>query len=247
MTEETLETLQEETSVEEVAEVAEQPTEQPEVKAEESYQEKNFRSLREEKERIARERDEALSFIKTMAQQNQTQPKQQQPEEEDITIGDDDLVEGKHLNRTLKKINRQLEEQRRLVEEQNKRAQETSIETRIKSQYPDFDAVVNQANIAAFRDAHPDLASTLNSSQDLYSKAISAYKLFKKFGIYKDTSYDSNKNVVQNNTSKPRPASSLSPQEGSSPLTRANEFANGLTDELKERLYKEMMECRKNA
>ena len=38
----------------------------------------------------------------------------------------------------------------------------------------------------------------------------------------------------------------MSPQQGDSPLSRANAFANGLTPELRVQLIKEMEEARKN-
>ena len=48
------------------------------------------------------------------------------------------------------------------------------------------------------------------------------------------------KEKVKTNIYKPHPAASLSPQPGDNPLTRANAFADGLTDQLKEQLRKEM-------
>jgi len=51
---------------------------------------------------------------------------------------------------------------------------------------------------------------------------------------------------VQANTAKPRPLTSVSPQSGESPLSRANAFAEGLTPELKKNLFKEMQEAKKN-
>lgn len=36
----------------------------------------------------------------------------------------------------------------------------------------------------------------------------------------------------------------LSPQQGDSPLSKANAFANGLTEDLKKQLQKEMFEAR---
>ena len=50
---------------------------------------------------------------------------------------------------------------------------------------------------------------------------------------------------ARENHAKPRPISSIGAQEGDGPLSKANAFANGLTDELKQQLLKEMQEARK--
>jgi hypothetical protein len=52
--------------------------------------------------------------------------------------------------------------------------------------------------------------------------------------------------AAQKNASKPKPLASVSPQQGDSPLSRANAFANGLTPELQKQLRQEMEEARKN-
>ena len=118
-------------------------------------------------------------------------------------------------------------------------------EIRLKTQYPDFDKVVNTETIASLRDLYPDIAATLHTSSNLLSKGSSAYTLIKKLGIYREDTYQNDKAQAVNNVTKPRPLASVSPQQGESPLARANAFANGLTDELKEQLRKEMYESRR--
>ena len=49
------------------------------------------------------------------------------------------------------------------------------------------------------------------------------------------------------NAQKPRPLTSISPQQGDSPLSKANAFANGLTPELQAQLLKEMKQSMKRA
>ena len=62
----------------------------------------------------------------------------------------------------------------------------------------------------------------------------------------KPDNYKTDRELAQKNASKPKPLASVSPQQGDSPLSRANAFANGLTNELKAQLRKEMEEARKN-
>jgi hypothetical protein len=96
------------------------------------------------------------------------------------------------------------------------------------------------------RAAYPEVAATINSSSDLYNQASSAYTLIKKLGIHNPDAYKAEKAIVQENAAKPRPTASLSPQTGDSPLSNANAFANGLTDDVKKQLYREMLDSMKN-
>lgn len=191
-----------------------EPTSEPQ-KAPETGQQLNFRRLKEEKERLQRERDELARMIQ---QQKSTQSEDP-----------DDLADKKYVKEQFRYLHEQL------------------IETRIKSQYPDFEAVVNNDNIEVLKSTYPELADSLSSSPDLYKKAVSAYTLIKKLGIGSEDSYKQDKDLAQKNAAKPKPLVSVAPQQGESPLSRANAFAHGLTPELKAQLWKETQEARKNS
>lgn len=208
--------------------------EQPkEIKQDKSL-ENNMRALREKSEKITRERDEFARKLQELESQKQN--------DSDITIANEDLVEGKHIKQVTSEI-KQLKSQ---LNEYKNAISQVTVETKLKNTYPDFESVVTPDNVESLRQSYPELAATIASSSDLYSKAVSAYTMIKKMGIIPDSKYDADKQVVQKNTQKPRPLTSISPQEGDSPLSRANAFANGLTTELKEQLRKEMFEHRKS-
>ena len=120
-----------------------------------------------------------------------------------------------------------------------------TAETRLKSKYSDFEEVVNPDNIAQLRDAYPSIASSIGNNKDMYSAGETAYLFIKKLGIVPDNSYDIDKAIAQKNSAKPRPLVSVSPQQGDSPLSRANAFEAGLTDELRDQLRKEMALARR--
>ena len=190
----------------------------------ESNEERNFRNLRNKAERLQRERDEAFMRLKSY--------ETQQPEEPDLSIAPNDLAEGKHINKVHSKI-QELENQ--------------LVETRLRAQYPDIDSVVSAENMAILQRDYPDIANTLGSSKNLYSKAVSAYTLVKKLGISNGVGpYDQDKAMAQRNAAKPKPLASVSPQQGDSALSHANAFANGLTDSLKKQLQKEMADAMRN-
>jgi hypothetical protein len=198
----------------------------------------SFRALREKTERLERERNEAVA----RAQQLEQERSKVVEEDEEFHLGADDLAEGKHLSKVQKKIKR-LEDQLQQYEQKNL---STSTELRLKNQYPDFDAVVSPDNIERLKLQYPEIAQTLHSSHDLYSTAVSAYTIIKRLGIHQEDAYANERAIAQKNAAKPRPLASVSAQQGDSPLSHANAFANGLTPELQKQLHREMMEARRS-
>ncbi len=208
----------------------EQPVEQNEK---EEIQAKNFRELRNESKQFKRERDEAVNLAKQL--------QQHAAQEQELRLNPDDLVEGKHFSKLQKEVTN-LKDQ---LKDNEVKSSELAIESRLKSQYSDFDKVVNNDSVALLREHYPELAQTINSSTDLYSKAVTAYTLIKKLGLLPDPELQQEQALAQKNLSKPHSLASISPQQGNSPLSRANAFEHGLTDELKEQLRKEMFDARK--
>jgi hypothetical protein len=200
------------------------------VAPKETSEQRNFDALRQAKETAEHERDTYRRQLEA-----QRRPQQPQPQKQTV-LGDDDLVEGRHIkaaDERYKKIEDQLRQE--------------LTETRLKVQYPDFDAVVNSNTVAQLKAAYPELAATLSQSTDFYNTGSSAYTLIKKLGIYDGKDHSSNQKIVQDNSAKPRPLSSVSPQQGESPLSHANAFAKGpLTPELKKKMHQEMMLARRH-
>lgn len=226
-------------SVEEVKPIKAKPTPQ------ESFKQLKEAKEREERERLRLEREHNDLMRKYRELEAKNQPKKEEVAEEDtynLSLNADDLVEGKHLSQVDKKI-KSLEKQLKQYEQQTTL---NTIQSRLKSQYPDFDSIVSNQNIETLKAQYPELAQTLNSSTDLYATAVSAYTMIKKFGISQTPEQIEDVKRIQTNAAKPRPLTSISPQQGETPLSRVNAFANGLTDELKEQLRKEMFAARNN-
>lgn len=199
----------------------------------------SFKALREAREKAERERDVYMKHAlelemkyKQQEQQRKEIPIVQEEPEVDLNIDEDSLVDGKHLKAVAAKIKR-LESQ----------LEQRSIEDKIRNQYPDFEKVVSAENVARLNQEYPEIAQMLRDTGDIMSKASAAYSVIKKFGIHKDL-YQSDKAKAIANASKPRPLASVNPQQGDSPLSKANAFANGLTPDLQEQLRREMYESR---
>jgi hypothetical protein len=221
------------------AETAEKARVEPE-----SQQETNFKTLRANKDKLEQERNEALEKLAKYEQQKaDLKPTLQESDDYGLGLGEDDLAEGKHL----KKINAHIKKLEEQVKGYQQQSSEIGVENKLKQQYPDFEKTVSKDNIELLRSLHPEIAQTINSSNDLYSKAVTAYTMIKKLGIVKEDNFQQDRNLAQKNAAKPKPLTSVSPQQGDSPLSHANAFANGLTDDLKKQLYREMIEAAKKS
>lgn len=226
---------------------------QPQQAPVETEQARNFRQLKDAREReerdrkrAERERDEAIAYIKEMqSKQYKSQP--EQVEEDDLSISSDDFVEGK----TVKKVYNEVRELKKQLKQYQQQSASSLAETRLKSMHPDADAVLSKDNIAEFSHKYPEMANTIfHSAGDDYSKMLSAYTMIKQLGVhqeYKPDLYAADRDLAQRNAAKPRPLTSIAPQQGDSPMSRANAFANGLTDELAKQLRREMAEARKGS
>jgi len=203
----------------------------------EDPKDRNFRILREQKERAERERDELAKSFKEM--QSKQQPQQ---EDDDFPLSPDEYVEGKHLSKYHKEL-RSIKEQLKNYQHQ---ASISAIENKLQSEYPDFQKVVSIDNIQTLKSLYPHIANTLEASNDIYNKAVTAYTLIKQFGIGQVDEYAADRERAQRNASKPRALNTVSAHQGDTPLSKANAFAGGLSDQLKDQLRKEMIEAMKN-
>lgn len=233
---------------EEQLETEEPETAQPQVS---SKNERNIRYLREKAEQAEkweRERNEAMRVVEELLSKQQAAPKQQaaaEPEEE-WNLNSDDLVEGKHLKRHLSKYDQEIRELREDLRREKAEKAEALMNSALRDRFPDIDRVLSKDNIAILNQDYPEIAATLKANTDPYTQASSAYTIMKKLGIDYDDPYAKSKDRAAKNAYKPRPVNSIKPQQGNSPLSKANAFAEGLTPELKKQLEREMFEARKN-
>ncbi len=248
--------FQQQEEVSEQQEAVEQPEPEPEQARslsiqpddEDSGPKKSIRDLKEAKKRAERERDDYMRRLAELEARSQTQQPTQPEEDEELRIGSDDIAEGKHLSKVDKRAQSKIKQLEERLSKYESKTNEERIESALKQKYSDFDKVVSRENVELLSEAYPELAKTIHANGDLYSKAVSAYTLIKKFGIYQESQspFSSDKAVAMKNAAKPRSVNSVAPQQGEQgALSRANAFASGLTDDVKTQLYKEMMAARK--
>lgn len=194
----------------------------------ESDQEKNWREMRQNYDRLRRENEELKQYVQQTAA-----PKAPPKDEEDFNLAPDDLPEWRHVEKKYRDLESKIEQY-----------QVANVELKLKSQFSDFDRVVTEENIQKLSQTEPEMAASLLSGKDLYKKGVSAYKLIKSLVMQEDKNAH-NKERIEQNVAKPTSVSAAGAQTGSSPLHQANAFANGLTPELRTSLLKEMNEARK--
>ncbi len=194
-------------------------TTQPQETSYQSDKEYNFNKLRNITEQVEEENRELRKVIETT-----TQAVPAPAPQADTYIGDDDLVEGKHLNKVYQEF---LTLRNEIIPE------------RLRSKFSDFDEVVTEENIKKLKQSEPELHASITSGNDIYRNAVSAYKTLKGLGIATEN-FSSQKEQVQSNHNRPLSAQAI---KGQGALSEKNVFAGGLTPELKEQLQKEMEEA----
>lgn len=199
-------------------------------------------------ERLEREKNDALSRLKDYESRSipNTHSPASSSEDDEFSLGPDELAEGKHLKKVNKRVDKEIAQLKQELYNYKQQTTAMATEVRLKQEYPDFDKVVSKANIELLKEMYPDIAESIGSSSNLYGKAVTAYELIKSKGLYVEDTFQNDRALAQRNANKPRPAVSVSPHTGDSPLSHANSFANGLTDDLKKQLFKEMVQYSKN-
>ncbi len=239
------ENVAEEIQQEEIVQPQESQDTSPEVSSQEekvSYsKDENFTRLRESKEQLERKNDRIERENDELRAEKAFHAKKQEPPSEDDSLGieDDDLAEGKHLNKLDKKIKdldkAQKDFQKTIAEEKL-----ALVPAQLRAKFDDFDEVVSEENIEKLKKLEPEMYRSLREPGDVYTKGVTAYKTLLAMGIVKKDNYKSQKEDVHNNHKKPVSTQAI---RGQGPLSEANQFQKGLTPELKKQYQEEMAEA----
>lgn len=177
----------------------------------------DFRNLRTAKERLEYENRELQARIKRIEDEKKKQQDAYAP---------DDLVERSYVDQQLS--------------ETKKEMQRMSAEYRLKSNYPDFDKVVNESTIAKLKEKNATIAAAIGQVPDAYSQAAAAYEAIKSMGIYEVDIYSAEREQAQENANKPRPLQSIAPQKGDSAVSTSAAFGEAMNDDRKKQVWREM-------
>ena len=180
----------------------EQEAPKPEIKV--SEKEENIKALRASRKQLQTERD---AYFKRIQDLEAAQVKKAK----DVDFDDDDFDDDPN-KKEIKLLKQQFAE----ISVNNSRM-------KLQTEYPDFGKVVTEESISILKQRFPEIAATLDQSRDIYTTGVSAYNIIKKFGLHVDDEYVNNKENVESNINKPRPASSL---KSTSALSYANDYSD---------------------
>ncbi|NJL54191.1 hypothetical protein HC928_02745 [bacterium] len=157
-------------------------------------------------------------------------------EEEELSkLAEDDLLTVAQAKRLAQSI------ARKAAEEVSKSREAATVDERVQLKYPDFNDVVTKENIELLKQKEPELAQSLYHMPDPYNQAVAAYKLLKKMGASPPQDSYEKKKALEN--SKKPISVQAAPKQ--SAIGQAHLFENGLTNELKSQLWKEMQDAMK--
>ena len=169
----------------------------------------NFKALRQAKKQAEKERDELALQIKAFNLSRKNEVARTSDTEEDDVYEDD-----------MSKTRRELKDLQNKIYAQENQVKAKSIEVKLKTEFPDLEAVVNEDNIDTLKARDPNFAKIINRApsdpDELYHRAVAAYTLIKKYGIYVKDDHVKDRARVEKNMAKPRPAQSRTstPSEG---------------------------------
>lgn len=196
-------------------------------------QDRNWKETRrkmQELERRAKDQDEIIAQLKAP-------PRAIHEVDELDKLGDEDIVTKGQAKKLAAKMAEEIA-QRVIQQREN-----STVEERLNIKFQDFNQVVTRENIELLKETEPELAMSLSHNTDPYSQGIAAYKLLKRLGIgeeevSKEPVREKQKAIA--NSQKPLSVNAVTK---TSAIGNAHMFENGLTDELKKSLRKEMAQA----
>lgn len=160
-----------------------------------SEKELNFERLRKENARIVQqaeqEREARLRVEAELNALRQQSPRPRQDEDdEDDSSSDEPYLDRRSFKKSLNRFEQKMEEKierkaeekaRRILDEERKR----DFVHRLKSEYRDFDEVLNEDSAEKFSQQCPDLAKEILAIPDEYQRRKMAYQTIKSIGLHK--------------------------------------------------------------
>lgn len=172
---------------------------QDKEEVQESLSSRNFRILAKQKQEEARKRKEYEKELEEQKKKNEELLAQLKKYKEDNF---EDYNEEDYKSKKTKKT-KEKDIESIITNEIDRRTAESEL---IK-EYPDFEKVVNDINVSILQDLDPASIKAIGNASSWKEVGEITYKAIKRNKIYIDTS--GNKERIEKNMSKPKPAASL--------------------------------------
>lgn len=208
---------------------------QPKVEVEDSN-ERNFRQIREHNKELLRE-------LKAQREINEKILAAQMPKEVDELdeIEDDAYLSKGQVKKFVMKEAQRIGQQAAQAEAERllKQRESYQFRDRLKSQFSDFDEVVNQETLAILEQQDPDLAMTIAELKDPYKIGLQSYKYIKALNISDKVPQKRRLKEVEDKLDKNSKTIQTPQAYDKRPMAQAFK----MTESEKSALYKEMIEC----
>lgn len=208
---------------------------------ENSTKDQNIRFLRDRAEMAERRNLELERMIKMNMSQQQSNKIQLVDEDDDMDIADDNYIEGKKYKKDVKSLRREVQNTRKEFAEFVQQSSMANAESRLMTQFSDFNNVVSKENLQRLADEKPVLYRTIMANQDIYDRGYTAYELLKTSGIIENSYAPTDKRLEENKT-KPRSSANASPQVGDTPLSRVGDYDRRILTEARKRELRQQVE-----
>lgn len=200
--------------VEPESDVAEPEEKEPEPKPKENI---NMRRMRE----AIKKKDEELRKFREVDNDNKRSAFEKMQPEEQVRFLANELQKERQVNHQSKIENASVD-----------------IDKRLREELPDILEVLTKENIDKLKEQDTYFAdmvdNTSNTPGELYNKAISAYTLVKKRGIYKKDNFSKKKETIRKNLSKPLPANAARRSDSGGGLSEFSDFMGKTPQEKKD-------------
>lgn len=155
-------------------------SDQAQSQAREDANDRNWRAMRQRQKEMEYEIKQKNDLLDKLLSQQQQPKVQEIVEPEDP---DDDYIPAGKVKGIARKTVQPLE--RKIQELENKIAQQEQQKLlgSLKSQYPDFDDIVNIETLEILEKTEPELAATIAQFKDPYKMGLQSYKYIKALGL----------------------------------------------------------------
>jgi hypothetical protein len=229
---------------EQVQEASEEQKPQPKKKDAE-YNFAQLRKEREEAQRRAEEAERRLNDILELSKQlkGSQSPEQKDAIEEELAkLSKDDLATIDHVDKIYSKREKTSRKEVDSLKKELNDIKAQVEEQRFRARYPDLDEVITAENIELLKQEDPEIAQLLASMpQGSNEQVTMAYKYIKRI-VPQKTPEPLDKKKAIDNSKKPISVQAIAKN---SAIGNAHMFENGLTNELKSQLWKEMQDAMK--
>ena len=176
---EELEVATQETDIDESQQHSEEETPPVEADKKAEEQDRNWRAIRQrqkEMEYELRQRDEMLAFYK-----QQQKPAEKVQEEPDVN--DEEFVPAGGVKGIARKAIQPLEKKIQDLEARLAQQDQSRLMNSLRTQFTDFDDVVNVETLEILEKQEPELAATIAEFKDPYKMGMQSYKYIKALGL----------------------------------------------------------------